>query len=117
MTPIVLNFTRPVDPATVLGDGTRAPSPLLLTQGGNPVPGQILVRPDALLLTPAGETLPTDAARGSIVEVADTGTLVNVRVELGDRTLEVQDLSRRGWRVGQVVNAALQKDGALVLPA
>ena len=78
---------------------------------------EILVRPDALLLTPAGESPPADAARGSIVEVADTGTLANVRVELGDRTLEVQDLSRRGWRVGQSVDVALEPGSALVLPA
>ncbi len=72
-------------------------------------PVEILIRPAAVELSREGE-----GGRGRITGLESAGDLVKLTVALGDHALEVQDLARRGWRVGDDVTVRVAPGAAVV---
>jgi iron(III) transport system ATP-binding protein len=85
---------------------------------GCPLEGsvEVLIRPDALVLARANGAVPPATARGEIVAASPAGGLLRLLVELPEVTVEVHDLARRGWRIGDAVQVSLLEGAAWVLP-
>lgn len=74
--------------------------------------------PVEILLRPAAIALSREAAGtvGRIVAAESMGDLAKLVVAIGDHTLEVQELARRGWQVGDDVSVTVAAGAAVILP-
>lgn len=86
-----------------------SPWGMLEAPGLDDGPVEILVRPAAIALSRGA-----DGARGRIVAAESAGDLARLTVAVGDLALEVQDLARRGWQVGEKVTVEVAAGAAVI---